>query len=95
MNATTKTEDEIVATAIAEVLATSGPVAADKIFATVVAGHVTLQGVVDGWSERDTIERAVHTVPGVRTLENLVTVDPEAISREMECAITEASACPS
>ncbi len=86
-------DDADIAAAIADVLSWNR-LAADTVWATVVAGRVTLEGEVERWSQRDIIERAVSCVKGVRGLNNMLTVRPEAISRELERAIVEARGSP-
>jgi osmotically-inducible protein OsmY len=85
-------EDAATATAIAELLLRSRLVPADTVWAIVAASHVTLEGEVERWSQRDAIERAVQSVPGIKGLKNLVTVQPETVSREVARAILEARA---
>jgi osmotically-inducible protein OsmY len=87
-------DDEEIAAAIADVLSWNR-LPADAVWATVVAGRVTLEGEVERWSQRDTIERTVSYVEGVRGLNNRLTVRPETISREVERAIVEARGSPS
>jgi osmotically-inducible protein OsmY len=86
-------DDADIAAAIADVLSWNR-LPADTVWATVVAGRVTLEGEVERWSQRDTIERAVSCVTGVRGLKNMLTVRPEAISRELERSIVEARSSP-
>jgi osmotically-inducible protein OsmY len=86
-------EDADIASAIADVLSTHD-LPEDALWARVVAGHVTLEGEVGRWSQRDAIERAVCRVKGVRGLRNLLTVRPEAIEREVEEKIVQACASP-
>jgi osmotically-inducible protein OsmY len=87
-------QDAATATAIAELLLRSRLAPTDTVWAIVAAGRVTLEGEVERWSQRDAIERAVQTVPGIRGLKNLVTVQPGTVSRVVERAIVEARACP-
>lgn len=86
-------EDADIASAIADVLLMHDP-PEEAVWARVVAGHVTLEGEVARWSQRDAIERAVSRVKGVRGLNNMLTVRPEVISREVERSIVEARSSP-
>ena len=86
-------EDAKIAAAMADVLSWKR-LPADTVWATVVAGRVTLEGEVERWSQRDTIERALSCVNGVRGLNNMLTVRREAIAREVERAIGEARGSP-
>jgi osmotically-inducible protein OsmY len=86
-------EDAVIASAVADVLLTHD-LPEDAVWARVVAGHVTLEGEVGHWSQRDAIERAVCRVKGVRGLRNLLTVRPAVTEREMEEKIAQAEASP-
>jgi hypothetical protein len=86
-------EDTQIVAAIADVLTRKAPVPLDTVGATFAAGRVTLMGKVERWSLRDVIERALLGIHGIE-LTNLVTVEPEAISREVERAIVEARSSP-
>ena len=86
-------DDADIASAIADVLSKHDP-PEDAVWARVVAGHVTLEGEVERWSQRDTIERAVSCVKGVRGLNNMLTVRPDVIEREVEEKIAQAGASP-
>jgi osmotically-inducible protein OsmY len=85
--------DADIAAAIADVLSWNR-LPADTVWATVAGGHVTLEGEVERWSQRDAIERGVCRVKGVRGLTNLLAVRLEVIEREMEEKIVEARASP-
>ena len=86
-------EDADIAAAIADVFL-KYDLPEDAVWARVVAGHVTLEGEVGRWSQRDTIERAISCVNGVRGVKNTLTVRPQAISREVERSIVEARSSP-
>jgi osmotically-inducible protein OsmY len=87
-------EDTRIAAAIADALSRNGLVPPKTVWATVVGGHVTLNGQVEGWRQRDAIERAVQSLRGIRGLTNLLAVSAEVISREVQGAIVEARASP-
>ena len=50
----------------------------DRLSITVDDGTVTLKGTVDSWADREEIERAVWSAPGVRKVKNNLKVDVEA-----------------
>lgn len=87
-------EDARIAAAIADVLSRNGLVPAKTVWATVAGGHLTLNGEVEGWCQRDAIERAVQSLRGIRGLTNLLSVNAEVISREVQQAIVEAGFSP-
>jgi osmotically-inducible protein OsmY len=51
----------------------------EHIRSTVTQGHVTLEGEVDYWSQREDAERAVRNLAGVRSLMNKIEIKPPAI----------------
>lgn len=50
----------------------------DRLTITVDDGTVTLKGTVGSWADREEIERAVWSAPGVDGVQNKLTVDVEA-----------------
>jgi osmotically-inducible protein OsmY len=60
----------------------------------VACGHVTLEGSVDTWSQRDGVERSVRSLPDLRGLTNRLRVKQERLALDCERAIYEARACP-
>jgi osmotically-inducible protein OsmY len=63
-----------------------------RIRTTVSAGVVTLEGEVDYWSQRDSAERAVRNLNGVRSVVNRIdikarAVDPAVVRRSIEEAL--------
>ncbi|HEX9097829.1 MAG TPA: BON domain-containing protein [Candidatus Dormibacteraeota bacterium] len=86
-------EDAEIASAIADVLSKQD-LPEDAVWVRVVAGHVRLEGEVERWSQRDTLERGVCHLKGVRGLTNLLTVRPEVKDREVGEKIVQACASP-
>jgi osmotically-inducible protein OsmY len=63
----------------------------ERITCTVSSGWVTLGGTVDLWNERESAERAIRNLQGVRGVTNNLTVTPsKASSLEVRGAIEEA-----
>lgn len=59
---------------IEEALARRAHVEADKVLVTVTGDKVRLEGKVSAWSERETIEQAAWAAPGVKVVDDRVTV---------------------
>ena len=86
-----RSDDEI-AHAVREALRWDAYLPDDRIKSTVSSGVVTLQGVVDSWSNRLDAEKAVQRLIGVRSIVNRITVggaviDPIAIKLQIERAL--------
>ena len=62
----------------------------ERITSTVSDGGVTLDGVVDNWSQRADAERAVRNLAGVRLVLNRITVKPETVTHDVQKAIEQA-----
>ncbi|MET0851717.1 MAG: BON domain-containing protein [Candidatus Rokuibacteriota bacterium] len=62
----------------------------ERITSTVSDGGVTLEGVVDNWSQRADAERAVRNLAGVRLVLNRITVKPETVGHDVQKAIEQA-----
>lgn len=83
----TRSDTEI-AQAVRHALAWDVFVSEERITSTVTNGAVTLEGVVDGWSERNDAERAVRNLTGVKCVVNKLTVKPtKPVSEEVRRAI--------
>jgi osmotically-inducible protein OsmY len=54
----------------------------EKITSTVTDGWVTLQGTVERWSQRESAERAVRNLTGVKIVVNKITVTPAKVVTE-------------
>jgi osmotically-inducible protein OsmY len=86
-----RTDTEI-AQAVRRVLEWDVFVPEDKITSTVTDGWVTLDGVVERWSERNDAERAVRNLAGVKIVVNKITVKAaqpmmEDVRRSIEQAL--------
>lgn len=89
--ATIRNDDEI-AHAVREALRWDAYLPDDRIKTTVSGGVVTLQGVVDSWSNRMDAEKVAQRLVGVRGIVNRITVggttvDPMAIKLQIERAL--------
>jgi osmotically-inducible protein OsmY len=63
----------------------------EQITSTVSNGWVTLAGTVDLWSDRESAERAIRNLQGVRGVTNTITVTPSTVSSlDVRMAIEEA-----
>lgn len=63
----------------------------ERIITTVSGGHVTLEGQVDCWSEREDAEDAVQNLAGVRSVLNKIdVVPPSSVAFDVEDAIQNA-----
>jgi osmotically-inducible protein OsmY len=63
----------------------------EKITSTVTGGWVTLEGTVEGWSQRNDAERAVRNLTGVKSVVNKITVmPPNAVTEDVQKAIEQA-----
>jgi osmotically-inducible protein OsmY len=63
----------------------------ERITSTVSNGWVTLAGTVDLWSDRESAERAIRNLQGVRGVTNTMTVTPSKVSSlDVRTAIEEA-----
>jgi osmotically-inducible protein OsmY len=72
-----RTDTEI-AQAVRTALEWNVLVPAERIRTTVSHGSVTLEGIVDAWSEREEAEEAVRNLKGVRAVMNLITIAPSS-----------------
>jgi osmotically-inducible protein OsmY len=84
--------DDEIAHAVREALRWDAYLPDDRIKSTVSSGVVTLQGVVDSWSNRLDAKKAVQRLIGVRSIVNRITVggaviDPIAIKLQIERAL--------
>jgi len=70
-----RTDADIAATAV-RALEWDTLIPAGKVKVTVAKGWVTLEGEVEWHYQKDEAERAVHRLPGVRGVSNLITVRP-------------------
>ncbi|OGL17561.1 MAG: hypothetical protein A3F92_09155 [Candidatus Rokubacteria bacterium RIFCSPLOWO2_12_FULL_71_22] len=62
-----------------------------KITSTVTDGWVTLEGPVEGWSQREDVERAVRNLTGVKIVVNRITVAPaKPVTEDVQKAIEQA-----
>ena len=52
----------------------------ERIRSTVAHGMVTLEGTVDSWSQRVDADEVVRYLTGVRSVDNLISVTPPAVS---------------
>lgn len=84
--------DEDVARTVRDALRWDVLVPDERITSTVSDGVVTLEGVVDSWTERADAERAVHRLAGVRGVVNQIAVStaqvrPDQIRHQIEQAL--------
>jgi osmotically-inducible protein OsmY len=84
--------DDEIAHAVRDALRWDAYLPDDRIKSTVSSGVVTLQGVVDSWSNRLDAKKAVQRLIGVRSIVNRITVggaviDPIAIKLQIERAL--------
>jgi osmotically-inducible protein OsmY len=63
---------------IEEALKRSAELDSRRITVEVDGGKVILKGTVSSWAEREAAERAAWAAPGIESVENLITVEPEA-----------------
>jgi len=61
---------------IEETFARDATLEAQHITVEVTGGEVTLRGAVRSWADRHDAEKAAWAAPGVRSVRNLLTVDP-------------------
>ncbi|MEI6475618.1 MAG: BON domain-containing protein [Planctomycetota bacterium] len=91
-SATAIRNDDEIAHAVREALRWDAYLPDDRIQMTVSSGVVTLQGVVNNWSNRSDAEKVVKRIVGVRGIVNRLTVggttiDPVAIKLQIERAL--------
>jgi osmotically-inducible protein OsmY len=82
--------DTAIAQAIANALSWSSAIPADSVKATVADGWVTLNGTVDWQYQRETAERAIAHLLGVRGVTNAVTLKPHARPADVKAKIESA-----
>ena len=71
-------------------LKTSLPGIADRIKVLVSSGHVTLEGPVEWYFQRERAEAAVRALKGVRTLNNQIRIEPRVQPVDIKHRIEEA-----
>jgi len=71
--------DDAIASDVAAELSFDPEVSANNIRASVINGHVTLTGLADTYSTKWAAQRAAFRERGVRSVENLITVDPNLL----------------
>jgi len=76
VNAVDGMDDPGIAHIAVAALKTSIPTAAEGIKVLVSSGHVTLEGTVEWYFQRERAEAAVRTIKGVRTLNNQIRIQP-------------------
>ncbi len=91
-SATAIRNDDEIAHAVREALRWDAYLPDDRIQMTVSSGVVTLQGIVNNWSNRSDAEKVVKRIVGVRGIVNRLTVggttiDPVAIKLQIERAL--------
>jgi osmotically-inducible protein OsmY len=87
----TPVTDTEIAQAVRQTLEWDVFVPHQRITSTISNGWVTLSGTVDLWNERESAERAIRNLEGVRGLTSNITVTPsKASSPEVRRAIEEA-----
>jgi osmotically-inducible protein OsmY len=72
--------DADIARAVGHTLAWDSRVPHGSVTSTVTAGHVTLAGLVDHWSQRDDAEEAIRHLTGVTGVTNDVVVRAPAVA---------------
>lgn len=66
------------------------PIVADKIKAVVKNGSVTLEGTVEWHYQKEWAERAVRSIPGVKSVSNVIVVKPRVSPVEVKKKIHDA-----
>ena len=82
--------DEDIARAAVEALRSNVAIPADKSKVTVSKGWVTLEGEVEWQYQKSAAERAVHYLPGVVGVSNLITIKPRVSPAELKTKIENA-----
>jgi osmotically-inducible protein OsmY len=83
--------DADIARAVRNTLEWDTRIPCEHVTSAVTAGHVTLAGVVDHWSQRDDAEEAVRYLSGVTSVTNDITVKaPPVTAADVRRSIAEA-----
>lgn len=62
-------------------------VPADSLLITAQNGHLTLEGTVNTWSQRNAVEDVVRHLGGIVGLSNLITIKPQSLGPDVKAAI--------
>jgi osmotically-inducible protein OsmY len=84
LTSTAHLSDEELRCAASHALQTEVPAACDKVKVLVDRGEITLEGTVSWHFLRERAESAVRRLQGVTVIHNAITIEPEALSREIK-----------